>query len=96
MAGKSLFMLEKLRKRPSPYERVAGQCPFHQGKIGVLNIFLPIFLDFQLTIPGGEYIIYAEITGHSTKSVRWSPGQAAFGTETVIFTAMGRRKNAGS
>ena len=24
MAGKTLFMLEKLRKRPSPYERVAG------------------------------------------------------------------------
>ena len=96
MAGKTLFMLEKLRKRPSPYERAAGQCPFHQGKIGVLNIFLPIFPDFQLTIPGWEYIIYAEITGHSTKSVRWSPGQAAFGTETVIFTAMGRGKNAGS
>ena len=96
MAGKSLFMLEKLRKKILFWESLARQCPFHQGKIGVLNIFLPIFPDFQLTIPGGEYIIYAEITGHSTKSVRWSPGQAAFGTETVIFAAMGRRKNAGS
>ena len=27
MAGKTLFMLEKLRKRPSPYERAAGQSP---------------------------------------------------------------------
>ena len=96
MAGKTLFMLEKLRKKILSWESLAGRCPFHPGKIEVLNIFLPILPDFQLTIPGGEYIIYAEITGHSTKSVRWSPGQAAFGTETVIFAAMGRRKNAGS
>ena len=67
MAGKKVFTLEKLRKRPSPYERVAGQCPFHQGKVGVLNIFLPIFPDFQLTIPEWEYIIYAEIAGRGSK-----------------------------
>ena len=45
-----------------------------------------------MTIPGREYIIYAEITGHSTKSVRWSPGQAAFETETVIFYGNGAKK----
>ena len=52
MAGKKVFTLEKLRKRSSPYERVAGPWALPSGKDRSFKYLFTDFPGFPIDNPG--------------------------------------------